>query len=102
MGKYLVLNNKNWKRLCKGELQVKQLEINLKEVYGNMTKEDEGKKVKIISVDSEDEKYGIQIDDLGETDGVLGSELIMVLMTTGQGKGCIFPMDESQLEVIEP
>ena len=42
--RFLKTNNKNWKRLCKGELQAKQLEIIFKEVGENMTKEDEGEK----------------------------------------------------------
>jgi len=29
---YLKTNNSNWKKLCIGEIQVKQLEINLNEV----------------------------------------------------------------------
>ncbi|MDR3598425.1 hypothetical protein [Clostridium sp.] len=99
--RFLKMNNKNWKRLCKGEVQAKQVEINFKEVDGNMTKEDEGKTVKIISVDSEDERYGIQAGETGEID-LIEPGVVYVLMTTGQGKGGIFPMDESQLEVVEP
>jgi len=82
----LKTNNKNWKRLCKGEVQAKQLEINFKECDGNMTKEDE--------------RYGIQSGDTGEID-LIEPGVVYVLMTTGQGKGGIFPMDESQLEVIK-
>ena len=98
--RYLKTNNSNWKRLCKGEVQAKQLEISLKEVCRNMTKEDEGKKVKVMSVDSEDEKYGIQKDDLGEID-LIDTGIVYVLMTTGQAKGSIFPMIKEQLEMIE-
>lgn len=64
-----------------------------------MTEHDEGKKVKIISVDSEDEKYGIQEGDLAEIDTVI-SGIVFVVMTTGMGKGGIFPMDEGQLKAI--
>lgn len=98
--RFLKMNNKNWKRLCKGEVQAKQLEINFKEVNGNMNKEDEGEIVKVISVDSQDERYGIQKDDLGEID-LVDPGIVYVLMITGRGKGGIFPMDESQLEVVE-
>ena len=44
--RFLKMNNKNWKRLCIGEVQAKQLEINFKEVGGNM-KFETGQKIKI-------------------------------------------------------
>lgn len=94
------MNNKNWKRLCKGEVQAKQLEIDFKKVGGNMTENDEGKEVKIILVDSEDEKYGIQEGDLAEIDTVIPG-IVFVVMTTGMCKGGIFPMDEGQLEILK-
>ena len=43
----------------------------------------------------------MQIGDLGEID-LVDPGIVYVLMTTGKGKGGIFPMDENQLEVVEP
>lgn len=96
--RFLKTNKNNWRKLCKGEIQAKQLEF--KEVDGNMTKEDEGKEIIIKSVDIVDECYGIQAGDIGEID-LIEPGIVYVLMTSGQGKGTIFPMDESQLEVIK-
>lgn len=98
--RFLKTNNSNWRKLCKGEVQAKQLEIYIKENKRTMNEKDQGKKVKIMSVDSEDEKHGIQVGDLGEIDSVISGVMVMVLMTTGIGKGVLFPMDESQLELI--
>jgi hypothetical protein len=92
------MNNKNWSKLCKGDIKAEQLEF--KEVGRNMTREDEGKTAIVKSVDIVDECYGIQVGDTGEID-LIEPGIIYVLMTTGQGKGTIFPMDESQLEVIK-
>lgn len=65
-----------------------------------MANEDKVKKVKIISINSEDESYGIQVGDLGEID-LIENGIVYVLMTTGHGKGGIFPMNEEQLNVVE-
>jgi len=61
--RYLKTNNSNWRKLCKGEVQAKQLEINFKEC-GGMTKE-EGKTVKVIAVDIADECRMVQVGDMG-------------------------------------
>lgn len=94
------MNNKNWKRLCIGEVQAKQLEINFKEVGGNMTKEDEGKTVKVISIDIIDECRAIQIGDTGEIQ-LYEDGMPYILLKTGLGKGSIYCMNDEQLEVIE-
>jgi len=94
------MNNKNWKRLCKGEVQAKQLKINLKEVSVNMTKEDEGKTVKVIAVDILDECRAIQIGDTGEI-SLYEDGIPYILLKTGLAKGSIYCMNEEQLEVIE-
>ena len=93
------MNNKNWKRLCKGEVQAKQLEINLKECSG-MTKEDEGKTVKVISIDIADECRMIQVGDKGEVQRV-DNDLIYVLLKTGLAKGSIYTLEDNQLKVVE-
>ena len=98
--RFLKTNNQNWKRLCKGEVQAKQLEIKFKEVVEYMTKEDEGKTVKVISVDLVDERYGIQAGDLGEVD-LIEPGIVYILLITGQAKGMLFPMNDDQLEVIK-
>jgi hypothetical protein len=92
------MNNRNWKRLCKGEVQAKQLEF--KEVGGNMTKEDEGKTVKIISIDVADECRMIQVGDKGEVQRV-DNDLIYVLLKTGLAKGSIYTLADNQLKVVE-
>lgn len=97
--RFLKTNNKNWKRLCKGEVQAKQLEINLKEAVEDMTKEDEGKTVKVISVEPTDECRMIQVGDLGEIE-LYEYGMPCILLKTGLAKGSLYFMDESQLEVI--
>lgn len=96
---FLKLNNRNWTRLCKGEIQAKQLKIDLKERVG-MTKEDEGKAVKVISVDNIDECRAIQVGDTGKIE-LYEDGIIYVLLKTGLAKGSIYCMNEEQLEVLE-
>jgi len=93
------MNNKNWKRLCEGEVQAKQLEF--KEVGEKMTKEDKGKTVKVISVDIADECRMIQVGDTGEVERV-DNDLIYVLLKTGLAKGSIYTLADDQLKVVEP
>ena len=97
--RFLKMNDRNWKRLCKGEVQVKQLEINFEEVTGNMTKEDEGKEVIVIKIDSKDEIRGIQVGDKGEIS--LFDCIPYILFKTGMAKGAIYCMNEDQLKVVE-
>lgn len=66
-----------------------------------MTKEDEGKTVKIISVDIIDECRMIQVGDIGEVERV-DNDLIYVLLKTGLAKGSIYTLNGDQLEVVEP
>lgn len=92
------MNNKNWIKLCKGQIQAKQLEF--KKVGVNMTKEDEGKTVKVISVDVADECRMIQVGDKGEVQ-CIDNDLIYVLLKTGLAKGSIYTLADDQLEVVE-
>lgn len=96
---FLKLNNRNWTRLCKGEIQAKQLKIDLKECVG-MTKEDEGRTVKVILIDDIDECRAIQVGDLGEVQ-LYEDGIIHVLLKTGLAKGSIYCMNKEQLEVLE-
>ena len=98
--RFLKMNNKNWKRLCMEEVQAKQLEINFKEVGRNMSKEDEGKEVIVISVDSADEIRGIKVGDKGEVS--LFDCVPYILFKTGMAKGAIYCLNEDQLKVVEP
>ncbi|MCE5221871.1 MAG: hypothetical protein LLF98_11590 [Clostridium sp.] len=45
--RFLKTNNKNWTRLCKGEIQAKQLEINFNETGGEIMKFGVGQKIRI-------------------------------------------------------
>lgn len=99
--RFIKTNNRNWKRLCKGEVQAKQLEINFKEVNGNMNKEDEGKTVKVISVEPTDESRMIQVGDLGEIE-LYEDGIPYILLKTGLTKGSIYCLNEDQLKVVEP
>lgn len=65
-----------------------------------MTKEDEGKKVKVISVDAEDERRAIQVGDLGDIDSYEYG-ITCILFKTGLARGSIYCLDESQLKVME-
>lgn len=95
---FLKLNNRNWTRLCKGEIQAKQLEIKFKKAGENMTKEDEGKEVIIESVDSVDECRAIQVGDTGEI-SLYEDGIPYILLKTGLAKGSIYCMNEDQLEI---
>lgn len=44
--RYLKTNNSNWKRLCKGEIQAKQLEINFNETGDEIMKFTVGEKIR--------------------------------------------------------
>ena len=94
------MNNENWKRLCNGELQAKQLEINLKEVDRKMTKEDEGKEVVVTLVDAVDECRAIQVGDSGELVEYDEARIPCILFKTGLAKGSIYCMNEDQLKVV--
>lgn len=95
--RFLQTNNRNWKRLCKGEIQAKQVEF--KECEMVMTKDDEGKTIKVTTIDTVDECYGIDVGDTGEIDSIEPG-IILIRMTSGVQKGMIFPMDASQLKIL--
>ncbi|MFW2490617.1 hypothetical protein ACN077_18945 [Clostridium chromiireducens] len=65
-----------------------------------MTKEDEGKTVKVISIDTIDESRAIQVGDLGKIDSY-ENEMTCVLLKTGLAKGSIYCLNESQLSLVE-
>ncbi|OPJ63306.1 hypothetical protein [Clostridium chromiireducens] len=65
-----------------------------------MTKEDEGKTVKVISIDTIDESRAIQVGDLGKIDSY-ENEMTCVLLKTGLAKGSIYCLNESQLCLLE-
>lgn len=94
------MNNRNWKKLCKSEIKAKQLEINFKEVGDNMSKDDEGKTVKVISVDAVDECRAIQVGDIGEIT-LYEDGIPYVLLKSGLAKGSIYCMNEDQLEIVK-
>lgn len=62
--RFLKMNNKNWKRLCKGEVQAQQLEIDFKEFDGGM-KFEVGQKIKIESIEDNGRKR-VKKDKIGE------------------------------------
>jgi hypothetical protein len=66
-----------------------------------MTKKDEGKEVKVISVDLVDECRAIQVDDIGEITNYDEAGLPCIVLKTGLAKGSVYCMNEDQLEVIE-
>jgi hypothetical protein len=49
--RFLKTNNKNWKRLCIGEVQAKQLEINFNETGGEPMKFEVGQQIKVESIE---------------------------------------------------
>jgi hypothetical protein len=53
------MNNKNWTKLCKGEIQAKQLEINFKE---DIVSDDKSFEVKRKSDIKKDKKSGCKYD----------------------------------------
>jgi hypothetical protein len=92
------MNNRNWKRLCKGEIKAEQVEIDFKECEMAMTKEDEGRIVKVVSIDDIDECRLIQAGDLGKIE-LYDNGMVYVLLKSGLAKGSIYCMNEEQLEV---
>lgn len=45
--RYLKTNNNNWRKLCKGQVQAKQLEINFNETGGEIMKFEKGQTIKV-------------------------------------------------------
>lgn len=73
--RFLKLNNKNWTRLCKGEVQAQQLKIDFKEVDITM-KFEIGQKIKIESIEDSGRKR-VKKDKIGEIVGVTSRVIVL-------------------------
>lgn len=76
------------------------LDIEFREVGRSMTKEDQGKTIKVILVDDTDEGRAIQVGDLGEIESYEYG-IPRILFKTGLARGSLYFMDESQLKVVD-
>jgi hypothetical protein len=64
-----------------------------------MTKEDEGKTIKVIYVDTVDKCRAIQVGDLGEIESYEYG-IPRILFKTGLARGSLYFMDRNQLRVM--
>lgn len=65
-----------------------------------MTKEDEGKTVKVMLLDIIDECRAIQVGDVGEVESYEYG-IPRILFKTGLARGSLYFMDENQIKVVD-